>query len=283
MFENIYSTEHRAIVYWSHREPLKLAKEPEGQQPASRPASKAPTGSGIGESGSSQHWSDYASRSEEDEMTDRMKKVRLQKHEGQDIAEADLTPLRLQDVWNFDWHSECQRTKQPVSNLKFIVMPNIAETHTLAVLTEIAKGDLKGYWYRWPGRLWELDDNEDLIGIPLGVAVAKLIIQHHDLFGAQRTLLGGRVWWTPPAPGSPEGDAGKLSMLFMLDDAPKELIEKQRAELSKSSGSGQPQPGPSTCESSAPHKRPGSSSPEDQPSPQRQRISSQYQPTRRRV
>lgn len=279
MFENIYSTEHRAIVYWSHREPLKLAKEPEGQQLAPRPPSKAPTGSGIGESGSSQHWSDYPSRSEEDEMTDRLQKVRLQKHEGQDIAEEDLTPLRLQDVWNFDWHLECQRTRQPVGNLKFIVLPNIAETHTLAVLTEIAKGDLKGYWYRYPGRLWELDDNEDLIGTPLGVAVAKLIVQHHDLFGAQRTLLGGRVWWTPPATGLPGNNPGKLSMLFMLDDAPKELIEKQRAELSKTSGPDRPQPGSSTGEPSASQKRPGSLSPEDQPSPQRQRISGQYPST----
>lgn len=232
MFENAYAPHHGAIVYITHTEPLKPA--PKGKQPQPKPANRVPEGTGSGVSGSTQDWSDYSTKpvppEESDPENRPPRKVTLQKQEGKHIKEEDLTPLRLQDVWMFDWYGACQLEGVPVGALKHIILLDITETHTLQVLTELPHGDIR-QWGIWPGTEWMKLDNEPLIGTPLGLAVAKLIVQRPGLFGSERDLLGGRVWWTPPAQGAGQDDKGTVSMIFTLSDPPRELIEKQMQEV----------------------------------------------------
>lgn len=163
-------------------------------------------------------------------MGTRKKPLNINKHEGNQIKEDDLTPIRLEEVWAFDWVRLCKAAQHPFSDLKYIILPNIAETHTLAVLKELKEDEIHEYG-PWPGTKFLLDGNEPYVGTRLGVSVAKLIVQRHELFGPQRTLVGGQIWWTPSPPGSPQRHSGDLSMMWVLDDPPRDLVQKQRNAL----------------------------------------------------
>lgn len=267
MFENVYAPTLGAFVYVAHEEPLKHAdKGKVPKEPGS--AKEPPKGTGSGASGSTQHWSDYSAKVVPPEESDGEEtiEVNLHKHEGDHIKEADLTPIRLHDVWMFDWYQSCKKAGRPVGSLKHIIMPNIAETHTLTVLKELMQGHIS-WWEPWPGTQWLKEDNQPLIGTLLGTSVAKLIVQRPRLFGSERDLEGGRIWWTPPAPGAPAKDKGTLSMIFTLVDAPKALLEQQQQELNSRGGGGHPSPG--SPGNVVPQKRPPGSSPAGEPAQQR--------------
>lgn len=286
MFENVYSPIHGAIVYVAHTEPLKPAnKDKDGTSPqpvdpdamdVDRQLSQ-PAGTGSGASGSTQNWSGFSTKdiphspSDEDgdgdvDMERPLRKVNLQKQEGKHIKQEDLTPLRLHDIWLFDWYQACSLEARPVGGLRHIIMLNIAETHTLQVLTELAAGDNRR-WGTWPGTPWLKEDNEPLIGSTLGQSVAKLIVQRPSLFGSQRDLYGGSVWWTPSGQGPGQNAQGTVSMMFTLNDPPMDLINQQWNEVM---AGGQTQGG--LLGDVGSQRRPGGSSTGEQSSQRRKLI-----------
>lgn len=226
--------------------------------PANKPP---PPESRAGMSSLTNDWEGFSIRQGEDGETDQKHDVNLHKHKGKQIAEEDMTPVRLPDTWMFDWVRVCKAAGHPVADLKHVIMPNVLETHTLEVLETLMEGRLED-WGPWPGQGFAIKHNEPILGTPLGVSVAKLIVQRHEMFGPERTLVGGNVWWTPPPAGSPEGTRGAVGLLLSLDDAPAELLQQQRAALPARDQAGSSQPGGTG-------KRPVTTPPKGQPDPKR--------------
>lgn len=90
-----------------------------------------------------QDWEGFSIKEGEDGETDQKHKVNVHKHEGKQIAEDDLTPVRLPDTWMFDWVRGCKAAGYTVADLKHVIMPNVFETHTLEVLETLMEGRIE--------------------------------------------------------------------------------------------------------------------------------------------